>query len=150
MRTFLVVIDESEEARSALRYAARRAVAVDGAVHILALVPQQNMSAFSGIQATLEQEARDRAEMLAHNVAGNLLAESGIMPTISVKIGNAQKIVSGFLTDHPEVAALVLGAANESSPGPLVSHFSSAAGGLHCPLYVIPENYDENKSDHTV
>ncbi len=150
MRTFLVVIDESEEARAALRFAARRAVSVDGAVHILALVPQQNVSAFGGVQATIEQEARDRAEMLAHGVAGNLLAESGIMPTISVKIGNGQKILTEFLDTHPEVAALVLGAANGNNPGPLVTYFSGAAGTLPCPLYVIPSNYDEKDSDHAV
>lgn len=150
MRTFLVVIDESEEARSALRFAARRAVSVDGAVHILALVAQQNVSAFGGVQATIEQEARDRAEMLAHGIAGNLLAESGIMPTISVKIGNGQKIVTEFLEKHPEVAALVLGAAKGNNPGPLVTHFSAAAGALPCPLYVIPTDYDEKDSDHTV
>lgn len=148
MRTFLVVTDDSEEARAALRYAARRAVAVDGAVHILALVRQQNVSAFGAVQATIEQEARDRAEMLAHGVAGNLLAESGIMPTISVKIGNGQKIVSEFLAGHKEVAALILGAAKGSNPGPLVQHFSAHAGELPCPLYVIPSNYDEKASDH--
>lgn len=115
MRTFLVIIDETDEARAALRFAARRAVQVGGAVHILALVPQQNFSAFGGVQATIEEEARDRAEMLAHGVAGNLLAESGIMPTISVKIGNGQKIVSEFLEGHSEVAALVLGAAKDSA-----------------------------------
>ena len=52
MRTFLVIIDESEEATSALRYAARRAAAVGGAVHLLALVAQQNFSAFGAVQAT--------------------------------------------------------------------------------------------------
>nr|WP_298927860.1 universal stress protein [uncultured Erythrobacter sp.] len=150
MRTFLVVTDESEEARAALRFAARRAVAVDGAVHILALVRQQNFSAFGAVQATIEQEARDRAEMLAHGVAGNLLAESGIMPTISVKIGNGQKILGEFLESHSEVAALILGAAKGSSPGPLVTHFSAHAGQLHCPLYIIPSNYDETDADHGV
>ncbi len=148
MRTFLVVTDDSEEARAAMRFAARRAVAVDGAVHILGLVRQQNVSAFGGVQATIEQEARDRAEMLAHGVAGNLLAESGIMPTISVKVGNGQKIVSEFLDGHSEVAALVLGAAKGTSPGPLVSHFSANAGNLPCPLYIIPSDYDEMKSEH--
>lgn len=148
MRTFLVVIDESEESRAALRFAARRAAAVDGAVHILALVQQQNFNAFGTVQATIEQEARDRAEMLAHGIAGNLLAESGIMPTISVKIGNSQKIVGEFLAGHPEVAALILGAAKGSSPGPLVTHFSSHAGNLPCPLYIIPEGYDETASEH--
>ncbi|BDI61145.1 universal stress protein [Qipengyuania nanhaisediminis] len=148
MRTFLVITDESDEARAALRFAARRAVAVDGAVHILALVAQQNFSAFGGVQATIEQEARDRAEMLAHGVAGNLLAESGIMPTISVKIGNGQKIVSAFLESHKEVAALILGAAKGGNPGPLVTYFAACAGSLPCPLYVIPADYDERDSDH--
>lgn len=148
MRTFLVIIDESEEASAALRYAARRAAAVGGAVHLLALVAQQNFSAFGAVQATIEGEARDRAEMLAHGVAGNLLAESGIMPTISVKIGQGQKIVTEFLAEHNEVAALVLGAAKGSNPGPLVAYFNAYAGDLPCPLYIIPHEYDETKSDH--
>lgn len=148
MRTFLVIIDESDEARAALRFAARRAVQVGGAVHLLALVTQQNFSAFGGVQATIEQEARDRSEVLAHGVAGNLLAESGVMPTISVKIGNGPKLVTEFLENHKEVAALVLGAAKGASPGPLVTHFAAQAGNLPCPLYVIPFGYDEKSSDH--
>lgn len=143
MRVFLVVMDETKEARSSLRYASRRAAAVDGAVHILALVPQQNVSAFGAVQATIEQEARDRAEVLAHGAAGNLLAESGNMPAISVRVGNSQTMVREFLADHPEVAALVLGAAEGSNPGPLVTHFSANAGSLPCPLYIVPESYDE-------
>ena len=143
MRVFLVVIDETDEARSALRFAARRAGAVDGAVHILALVPQQNISAFGGVQDTIEQEARDRAEMLAHGAAGSLLAEVGIMPSISVVVGGGQKVIREFLDEHDEVAALVLGAATGGNPGPLVTHFSTQAGTLPCPLYIIPENYDE-------
>ena len=150
MRTFLVVTDDSEESRSAMRYAARRAVAVGGAVHILAIVPQQNFSAFGAVQATIEQEARDRAEVLAHGVAGNLLTESGIMPTISVKIGNGQKILSEYLEGHAEVAALILGAAKGGAPGPLVTHFSAHAGELPCPLYIIPADYDEASADHGV
>ncbi|NQX95497.1 MAG: universal stress protein, partial [Erythrobacter sp.] len=130
-------------------YAARRAVSVEGAVHILALVPQQSFSAFGAVQATIEEEARDRAEVLAHGVAGNLFAESGIMPTISVAVGSGTKIVTQFLEEHDEVTALVLGAANGSNPGPLVTHFSANASSLKCPLYVIPHDYDERESDHT-
>jgi len=148
MRTFLVITDESEEARAALRFAARRAASVDGVVHILAVVPQQSFSAFGAVQATIEEEARDRAEVLAHGVAGNLFAESGVMPTISVAVGSGTKIVTEFLNDHEEVAALVLGAAKGSNPGPLVLHFSANAGSLNCPLYVIPHDYDERSSDH--
>ena len=38
----------------------------------------------------------------------------------------------------------VLGAAKGSNPGPLVTHFSVAAGSLPCPLYIIPADYDES------
>ena len=44
--------------------------------------------------------------------------------------------------------ALVLGAAPEGGPGPLVTHFSGAgAGQLPCPLYVIPGSLDEATID---
>lgn len=144
MRVFLVVMDDSDESRAALRFAARRAAALNGAVHILAMTPQQNISAFGGVQATIEQEARDRVEVLAHGAAGNLFDESGIMPSISVMIGDSHKLVLEFLEDHEEVGALVLGAASAGNPGPLVSHFSAHAGGLPCPLYIIPGEYDED------
>lgn len=142
MREFLVVMDDTDEAKSALRFAAHRAAALEGGVHILAITPQQNVSAFGGVQATIEQEARDRVEMLAHGAAGNLFNESGIMPAISVKIGMSTKIVSEFLRENTNVDALVLGAASSGNPGPLVTHFTANAGSLPCPLYLIPASYD--------
>lgn len=138
MRVYLVIMDESEEAQKALRFASRRAAASGGAVHILALVQPQNFNAFGGVQATIEQEAKDRAEVMASSAAGNLFSESGKMPTISVRVGEGQAIIKAYLGEHPEVAALVLGAAPGGGPGPLVSHFSAHSGDLPCPLYVIP------------
>lgn len=138
MRVYLVIMDETEEARKALRFAARRAAATDGAVHILALVQPQSFNAFGGVQATIEQEARDRAEVMATSAAGNLYSESGKMPTIAVRVGEGQAVIKEYLSDHTEVAALVLGSAAEGGPGPLVTHFSAHVGSLPCPLFVIP------------
>jgi hypothetical protein len=44
-------------------------------VHILALVPRQEFVAFAGVQATIEQEAHDRAEVLATAAAGSLASD---------------------------------------------------------------------------
>lgn len=147
MRVYLVIIDETEEARIALRFAARRAAKTDGAVHILALVPPQTFSAFGAIQATIEAEARDRAEVIATGAAGSILSESGKMPAISVRMGEGDKVVREYLAEHPEVAALVLGAAKEGNPGPLVSHFSGAAGSLPCPVFIIPGSFTDEEID---
>ena len=147
MRAFLVIIDETEEAKLALRFAARRASDTGGSVHILALVPRQQFSAFGGIQATIEEEARDRAEILANGAAGELFAESGKMPQISVRVGEGVAVINEYLEQHPEVAALVLGAAAEGNPGPLISHFSAHAGSLRCPLFIVPGGLGEERID---
>ena len=139
MRVYLVIMDETEEARTALTFASRRAAKTQGTVHLLALVPRQPFVAFGGVQATIEEEARARAEVLLTAAAGNVLSEGGHMPVISVRTGEGVRVVRDYLAQHPEVAALVLGAASEGSPGPLVTHFSGqGVGSLPCPLYIIP------------
>lgn len=139
MRVYLVIIDETEEALVALRFAARRAAKTGGAVHLLAHVQPQAFNAFAGVQATIEEEARARAETLVTAAAGNLLSEGAKMPVIAVRQGEGEKVVREYLAEHPEVSALVLGAAREGGPGPLVSHFANThAGQLPCPVFVVP------------
>ena len=146
MRVYLVIMDETDEARVALRFASRRAAKTDGAVHVLAVVPPQDFVAFGGVQATIEQEARDRAEMLAASAAGSLQSEGGKIPVISVRQGEGDKVIRDYLSEHPEVAALVLGAAADG-PGPLVTHFASGSGSLPCPLFVVPGGLSEEEID---
>ena len=144
MRVYLVIIDETEEALVALHFAARRAAKTDGTLHLLALVPPQPFSAFGGVQATIEEEARARAETLVTAAAGNLLSQGAKMPTISVRMGEGVKVVRHYLGEHPEVSALVLGAAREGGPGPLVSHFTGTGMvQMPCPVFVVPGGLDE-------
>ena len=77
MRTYLVVVDESPEAETALRFAARRAAKTAGAVRILALIPPAEFVQWGGVQATMEDEALQRAEALVTSAAGTLTDESG-------------------------------------------------------------------------
>jgi nucleotide-binding universal stress UspA family protein len=148
MRVYLVIMDETDEALVALRFASRRAAKTDGSVQLLALVPPQPFSAFGSVQATIEQEAHDRAETLVTTAAGNLLSESGKMPVISVMVGEGVKVVREYLAEHPEISALVLGAAIEGGPGPLVSHFAgSHAGELPCPVFVVPGSLGDEDID---
>ncbi len=147
MRVYLVVVDENEETHTALRFAARRAADTEGAVHILALVPKQAFNAFGGVQATIEEEARDRAEVIANSAAGELMSESGLMPQIAVRMGDSKTVIDEYLAEHPEVAALVLGAAAEGNPRTLVKHLSSREGGLPCPLFIVPGGLSEDEID---
>jgi nucleotide-binding universal stress UspA family protein len=148
MRSYLVVIDESGEARVALRYAARRAARTGGGVLILAVVAPAEFVQWGGVQAAMEEEARLRAEAMVLEAAGAIVEEAGIQPSILVRQGEAVKAIGEVLKDGEDIAALVLGAAAEGGPGPLVAHFSgSVAGTLPCPLIVVPGRMSDEALD---
>lgn len=139
MRIYLVVIDDSPEAEIALRFAARRAVKTGGGVEILALLPPQEFIAFGGVQATIEAEARARAEALVAAAAGTLIEESGLRPSLTIKEGEGPKVIRDTIAANPDIAALVLGAAASGAPGALVTHFTGAdAGALSVPMMIVP------------
>ena len=147
MRTYLVVIDETPEAEVALRFAARRAAKTQGAVQILALIPPIEFVGLGGVQATMEEEARQHAEALVASAAGILTEEAGIHPSILVQTGEPIPLIRQAISDNPNVAALVLGAAATGSPGPLVTHFASEAGQLPCPIMIVPGGLDNAALD---
>jgi hypothetical protein len=139
MGSYLVVMDETEEARVALRFAARRAASSAGSVTILALIPPAEFVQWSGVQAAMEEEAKLRAEAMVVEASGTIFEEAAIRPSILVRQGDAVKVVGEVLIEIADLAALILAAAAEGSPGPLISHFAgAAAGSLPCPLIIIP------------
>jgi nucleotide-binding universal stress UspA family protein len=145
-RTYLVVVDDSEEARVALRFAARRASKTGGRVEVLGIVEPQDFVQFGGVQAAIEQEQRLRIEGVVSAAIGEIVDESGLEANIIVQQGEVVRTVRDYLVGRDEVAALVLGAAPSGSPGPLVAHFTgNDAGALPCPVMIIPGSLSEDR-----
>ena len=146
MPSYLVVIDETEEARAALRFAARRAARTGSSVEIVAPIPPQDFVQWGAVQAAMEEEARLRAEAMVLQASGAIIEEAGVRPWITVKQDDPVRAVAEILKEREDIAALVLGAA-EGSPGPLVSHFAGIAGSLPCPLIIVPGNLGDETID---
>lgn len=144
MRSYLVVMDESEEANAALRFAARRAARTGSGVEILALIPQQEFVQWGGVQAAMEEEARLRAEAMLVQASGAIMEEAGIKPSITVKQGDPVKALTELLKERDDISALVLATAKDGGPGPLIAHFAGpAAASLPCPLIIVPSRLDD-------
>ena len=145
-RTYLVVVDDSAEARVALRFAARRASKTKGRVEILGLVEPQDFVQFGGVQAAIEQEQRLRIEGVVSAGIGDILDESGVEANIIIQQGEVVRGVRDYLDGRDDVAALVLGAAPSGSPGPLVVNFTgNDAGKLPCPVMIIPGSLSDER-----
>ncbi|MGZ2412226.1 nucleotide-binding universal stress UspA family protein [Sphingomonas sp. F9_3S_D5_B_2] len=145
-RTYLVVVDDSEEARVALRFAARRAAKTNGRIEVLGIVEPQDFVQFGGVQAAIEEEQRLRIEGVVSASIGEILNESGVEVSIIVRQGEAVKTVRDFIGEREDVAALVLGAAAAGEPGALVGNFAGFdAGKLPCPLMIIPGSLGEER-----
>ena len=148
MRSYLVVVDETGEADVALRYAARRAARTGGSVLILAVVPKQEFVQWGGVQAAMEEEARLRAEAMGLQAASAIDEEAGVERTVLVRHGDPVKAIADVLKEREDVVQLVLAAAAEGGPGPLVAHFSGAvAGTLPCPLVIVPGRLSDEALD---
>ena len=147
MASYLVVLDETQEAHTALRFAARRAAATGRSVTILALIPPQEFVQWGGVQAAMEEEARLRAEAMVVQASGAMFEEAGLRPAILVRQGEAVKVVNDILKDTPGIAALVLAAPSEGSPGPLIAHFAGSAGSLPCPVMIVPEGLRDDVAE---
>ena len=145
-RTYLVVIDDSAEARVALRFAARRATKTDGKVEVLAVVEPQDFVQWGGVQAAIEEEQRLRIEGVVSGAIGEIMDETGVKPSIVIRSGEPIKVVREYIGERQEVAALVLGAAPSGSPGPLVAHFTgNDSGKLPCPVMIIPGSLSDER-----
>jgi hypothetical protein len=145
-RTYLVVVDDSAEARAALRFAARRAAKTNGRIEVLGIVEPQDFVQFGGVQNAIEEEQRLRIEGVVSGAVGEILDECGMEANIIMRQGEVVKAVRDYLIGRDEVAALVLGAAPSGSPGPLVANFTgSDAGLLPCPVMIIPGSLSDER-----
>jgi nucleotide-binding universal stress UspA family protein len=145
-RTYLVVVDDSDEARVALRFAARRAAKTSGRIEVLGIAVPQDFVQVGGVQAAIEQEQRLRIEGVVSSAIGETLDESGVEANIVVQQGDPVRTVRDYVGGRSEIAALVLGAAPSGHPGPLVAHFTgNDAGKLPCPVMIIPGSLSDER-----
>ena len=146
MRKFLVVLDDSRECLSAMRFAAMRAMKTGGGVAILSVIPPDEFNHWIGVSDLMREEARERIQ--AHfDIFAKLMRDSNkIDPDLIIREGEPIKEILGYVTDNPEVGVLVLGAGTDNSgPGPLVSQLSKNSGSLPVPITIVPGNLSKEQ-----
>lgn len=146
-RTFLVVVDETEEMRVALRYASRRAKATGGRVALLYVIDPSEFEHFMGVREIMRDEKRQEAEETIKKLGDVIVGDSGQIPVVYMREGNRRDELLKILDEEPAISILVLGAGTgPEGPGPLISHMiGKAAGKVRVPITIVPGNLTDEQ-----
>lgn len=147
-RVFLVVVDESEEMRNALRFACRRARHTGGRVALLHVIEPIEYQHWLGVGRVMEEEARIEAERRLQTLAADVFAQTGKMPVLYIREGRREEEVLKLIQEDPAISLLVLATApTASNPGPIVSHLMKNLAALRVPVTLVPGQLTEEEID---
>jgi nucleotide-binding universal stress UspA family protein len=149
-RVFLVVVDESEEMRSALRFACRRAQHTRGRVALLYVVEPVEFQHWIGVGRVMEEEARLEAERKMQTLAAEVFAQTGSMPAVHIREGQRAEQLIELLGEEPSISLLVLATAEEGNdPGPLVTYLMKNIGQnkFRIPVTLVPGHLTTDEID---
>jgi nucleotide-binding universal stress UspA family protein len=140
LRTFLVVIDETEEMLVALRFACRRARHTGGRVALLHVIEPGDPQPFRNVAELILAEQREEAEELMQKLSAQVVELSGQLPVVHLREGERAEQLLALIEEEPEISILVLAAGTGSEgPGPLVSQLvGKMAGRLRVPITIVP------------
>jgi nucleotide-binding universal stress UspA family protein len=146
-RIFLVVVDETEEMRVALRYAALRARHTGGRVALLFVIEPSELKTWGAIEDLQRQESRASAEAALAKLSSEIDEISGSMPVVHIREGRRSDELLALLNEEPSISVLVLAAGTgPEGPGPLVTTLiGKMAGAVRVPVTVVPGNLTETQ-----
>ncbi|GAK34744.1 universal stress protein A [Iodidimonas nitroreducens] len=151
-RNFVVVVDESEETRLAIRFASGRAGhIVGGGIILFHAVAPADFQHWMAVADRMRDEALAEARAMLEDVAAGIYAYSGVKPEIIVREGQPKEELYQFIKERQDLFALVLAASPGGEPGPLVDYFSGPlVAGLPCPVVIVPGSLDPESIDRLV
>ena len=148
-RVFLVVVDETEEMKVALRFACQRARRTGGRVALLYVIEPAEFQHWMAVEDLMREEARSEGEQLLQRLAAQVNELVGTIPVLYVREGKVRDELFKLLDEEPRISILVLGANTGSrGPGPLVSALTgNMIGKLRIPVTVVPGNLGDDEID---
>jgi nucleotide-binding universal stress UspA family protein len=147
-RIFLVVVDETEEMKNALRFACRRALHTGGRVALFYALEPPEFQHWLGVERVMQEEAREHAEQTLQDLAAKVQADTGKMPVLYLREGRRREQLMALIDEEPSISLLVLGmASGREGPGPLVSYLISQGQPIRLPVTLVPGQLSEADID---
>jgi nucleotide-binding universal stress UspA family protein len=149
-RTFLCVVDESEELTQALRFSCQRASNTGGRVALIYVIEPAEFQHWMAVGNLMLEEQREKAQETVQVIASVVNARTGKTPIIYIREGKlVEELITLIADPDAGISLLVLGAATgPEGPGPMISTLiQKMAGRLHVPVTIVPGNMTDEDLD---
>jgi len=139
-RVFLVVVDNSQEMRVALRFAARRAAHTGGRVAMLYVTEPSDFQHWMAVGDLMREEARQEAEAVLQRLSDEVVRLGGSIPVLFVREGDRAEELLKLIEEERSISIVVLAAGTgREGPGPIITNLlAKRAGQLHTPFTIVP------------
>lgn len=138
--TYLVVADDSDEFRTALRYACTSAKRHRGHIGILRVIEEQDFQHWGAVEDKMKKELRQQGEQYIWNVAKIVGETSGMMPALYFAEGDPAEALMRTIESDDNIVKLILGN-GPNGAGPLVSYcIGKGLERLRVPLLIVPSH----------
>jgi nucleotide-binding universal stress UspA family protein len=139
-RIFLVVVDETEEMRVALQYAALRARHTGGRVALLYVIEPSELQQWMAVESLMLEERREEAEQLLQKLSAEVTDLAGAVPIVYIREGRRRDELMALIAEEPGISILVLAAGTgPEGPGPLITALvGKMSGRMRVPITIVP------------
>jgi nucleotide-binding universal stress UspA family protein len=146
-RIFLVVVDDTEEMRVALRYASLRAKHTGGRVALLYVIEPSDLQQWMAVETLMREERREQAEALLQKLSAEVSDLCGAVPIVHIREGRRRDELLALLEEEPSISILVLAAGTgPEGPGPLVTQLvGKMSGRMRVPITVVPGSLSDEQ-----
>ncbi|MBM3491665.1 MAG: universal stress protein [Alphaproteobacteria bacterium] len=139
---FLVIVDDTPECRTALRFASLRAKKTGGRVIMLRVIEPVDNQHWAAVGRLMREEQRQEAEKLLQGLAAEAQGYAGLLPEYAIREGRRLGEILALIDQDPDIRVLMLGASPaKEGPGPLVSKLAGQmSGSMPVPITLVPGN----------
>ena len=141
---YLVVADDTDEFKLALKYACITAKNHRARLGILHIVEDQEFQHWGSVEGRMKKELREQGEKYLWTIAMEATDINGIVPSLYIAEGEPGEALLKTIDDDEAIVQLILGGGPNGAPGPLVSFcLGKGLTRLNVPVVIVPSHIKE-------
>lgn len=146
---FLVCVDDSQDARTALRFACLRARKTGGALSLAYVIEPTGFRQWGAVEEKILEDARREAQEVLENLSGEVFDEFGVRPEFNVREGDKADAILAAVDEDESIHAVVVGCAPEGkgSNRLMMGLTAELTRRLRIPVTIVPGNLSDRQLD---